>query len=187
MTAESIARELHGRRSGAGWVCRCPAHEDRSPSLSIREVDGKVLVHCFTGCPQENVIEALRSRGLWPERERREWTPAERQEWGRRRRAAERLADEAACWLRIRLGELESEKRAAFEADDLERLGPAAHELYSLQSGGAAGVIAAYRAALASDPIGTAAMVRIGREVGAACERIARLVVQGPQARGEAA
>ena len=29
------------------------------------EEDGKTLVHCFAGCSQENVISALRERGLW--------------------------------------------------------------------------------------------------------------------------
>jgi 5S rRNA maturation endonuclease (ribonuclease M5) len=43
----------------------CPAHEDRNPSLSIREIDGKVLLHCHAGCSQRDVIEALKGRGLW--------------------------------------------------------------------------------------------------------------------------
>ncbi len=28
MTAETIARALGGRRTGGGWVARCPAHDD---------------------------------------------------------------------------------------------------------------------------------------------------------------
>ncbi len=53
-------------RSGEGWTARCPAHDDRTPSLSIRHADdGKVLVHCHAGCNQERVIAALRGRGLW--------------------------------------------------------------------------------------------------------------------------
>ena len=46
-------------------MARCPVHDDRDPSLSIAERDGKVLVHCFAGCPQEDVIAALRARGSW--------------------------------------------------------------------------------------------------------------------------
>jgi putative DNA primase/helicase len=47
MSAERIARELGGHKSGAGWMARCPAHEDRVPSLSISDApDGKILVHC---------------------------------------------------------------------------------------------------------------------------------------------
>jgi putative DNA primase/helicase len=44
----------------------CPAHEDRTPSLSIRDAEnGKVLVRCHGGCDQERVIAALRARDLW--------------------------------------------------------------------------------------------------------------------------
>ena len=60
MTAEQIAERLHARRSGAGWLARCPAHEDRSPSLSIGEGrDGKILLHCFGGCTSEAVCASL--------------------------------------------------------------------------------------------------------------------------------
>ena len=69
MTAESLAKALGGRKVGGGWMARCPAHDDRKPSLSICEIaDGKVLVHCHARCAQEQVIDALRSRGLWPEK-----------------------------------------------------------------------------------------------------------------------
>ncbi|HLK60727.1 MAG TPA: hypothetical protein VKU00_29460, partial [Chthonomonadaceae bacterium] len=45
----------------------CPAHDDEHPSLSVAEgVDGKVLVKCHAGCRQEDVVEALQQRGLWP-------------------------------------------------------------------------------------------------------------------------
>jgi putative DNA primase/helicase len=72
MSAASIANHLHGKKSGSGWIARCPAHDDRNPSLSLREADGKILVHCHAGCEQRAVVAALKSRGLWPERERRE-------------------------------------------------------------------------------------------------------------------
>jgi putative DNA primase/helicase len=68
MTAETIAKALGGRKAGGGWMARCPVHDDREPSLSIRDADdGKVLVRCHAGCGQERVIAALRSRGLWEE------------------------------------------------------------------------------------------------------------------------
>jgi putative DNA primase/helicase len=41
------------------WVARCPAHPDRNPSLSVALKDGRVLVHCFAGCPPEAVLEAV--------------------------------------------------------------------------------------------------------------------------------
>lgn len=67
MTAETIAKTLGGRKTGGGWMARCPAHDDCKPSLSICDTDdGKVLVCCHAGCDQEQVIAKLRSRGLWP-------------------------------------------------------------------------------------------------------------------------
>ena len=66
MTAEIIAKALGGRSVGARWMARCPAHEDRKPSLSISSGrDGKVLVRCHAGCDQRDVIAILRERGLW--------------------------------------------------------------------------------------------------------------------------
>ena len=75
MNAETIAKALGGRKAGGGWMARCPAHDDRKPSLSIRDADdGKVLVRCHAGCDQERVIAALRSRGLWSENASRRFT-----------------------------------------------------------------------------------------------------------------
>ena len=66
MNAEFVARVLVGRRVGVGWIARCPAHDDRKPSLSICDSnDGKLLVRCHASCEQEQVIAALRTRGLW--------------------------------------------------------------------------------------------------------------------------
>src|SRR5271157_4064115 len=100
MTAESIVRAQHGRRTGRGWMAFCPAHEERTPSLSITEREGKVLVHCHAGCSQAEVITALRARGLWPERERRISTPRERADWARQQRTLERDLPTARCWRR---------------------------------------------------------------------------------------
>src|SRR5579871_929710 len=67
MIAAAIAEALpKGRKSGAGYVACCPAHEDANPSLSIRDADHQqILVHCHAGCDQRAVIEALKARGLW--------------------------------------------------------------------------------------------------------------------------
>lgn len=48
------------RRSASGWMARCPAHQDRHPSLSIKVgQDGRILLHCFSGCAPEAVVAAL--------------------------------------------------------------------------------------------------------------------------------
>jgi hypothetical protein len=65
LDAKAIAAALGGFRCGVGFLARCPSHDDREPSLSLRDLSGKVLVHCFGGCPQEEVLEALQARRLW--------------------------------------------------------------------------------------------------------------------------
>jgi hypothetical protein len=68
MTAEAVAKALGGRKAGTVWMARCPAHDDRAPSLAIADAkDGKVLVRCHAGCDQRDVIAALRARGAWPD------------------------------------------------------------------------------------------------------------------------
>lgn len=62
---DRLVEGLNARRCGSGYMARCPAHDDRTPSLSITERDGKVLVKCFGGCAQSDVISALRELGLW--------------------------------------------------------------------------------------------------------------------------
>ena len=47
-------------RGRDSWTARCPAHDDRGPSLSIKETaDGTTLVHCFAGCDVESVLGAV--------------------------------------------------------------------------------------------------------------------------------
>jgi hypothetical protein len=65
MNAADIATALKGRRSGAGWTCLCPAHNDHDPSLSVIDRDDKVLVKCRSGCSQDAVIDALERLRLW--------------------------------------------------------------------------------------------------------------------------
>lgn len=46
-------------RNGS-WTACCPAHNDKGPSLAIREADdGRVLIHCFAGCETLSVVQAL--------------------------------------------------------------------------------------------------------------------------------
>ena len=65
MKAESMARALSGKKVGKGWMACCPAHDDKHPSLSIRDSGDKVLVFCHAGCTQRDVITALREQGIW--------------------------------------------------------------------------------------------------------------------------
>jgi hypothetical protein len=61
MTIEAILARLQGvRRSGHSWKALCPAHADRNASLSVREKNGKILLHCFAGCTKDTVLAALK-------------------------------------------------------------------------------------------------------------------------------
>lgn len=62
MDIETILYRLDKpRRTGRGsYVACCPAHADKAPSLSLRELDdGRVLMHCFGGCSVHEVVAAL--------------------------------------------------------------------------------------------------------------------------------
>lgn len=71
---DDLLRRMDGvRRTGPGrWIARCPAHEDRTPSLSIKLTDdGRILIHDFAGCPVEDVLAAvgLEIKDLFPPRD----------------------------------------------------------------------------------------------------------------------
>ena len=98
MTADTIARALQLRRVGQVWRGPCPLHG--GASFTVTERDGRVLLYCWSGCPQDDLLGELRRRGLWPERERKEFSAAERREYGRKLRSAEREAEALLEWAR---------------------------------------------------------------------------------------
>lgn len=55
----SLVRLLAGTWSGDTAMCRCPAHADRTPSLSIRQGDRGILVTCHAGCDSRDVLREL--------------------------------------------------------------------------------------------------------------------------------
>lgn len=65
MTADTPAGRILSklgrvRKSGKGWSARCPAHEDKEPSLSVSVgEDGRVLLHCHAGCTVDSILAAL--------------------------------------------------------------------------------------------------------------------------------
>ena len=87
-TESPISKLLHrldqSRETGRGqYLARCPAHDDGSPSLSVRESsDGTVLMHCFAGCPASDVLAAvgMELAELFPDYGRREARPKRRGE-----------------------------------------------------------------------------------------------------------
>jgi hypothetical protein len=73
MSAARLINSLSGvkQTGNSRWLAKCPAHDDGSPSLSIRELeDGRVLIHDFGGCGTHDVLGALglSLSDLFPER-----------------------------------------------------------------------------------------------------------------------
>ena len=72
MNIDTLLTRLESVRSTTKnqWKAKCPAHVDKNPSLSVREVeDGRILIHCFAGCGVHNILASvnLEMRDLQPE------------------------------------------------------------------------------------------------------------------------
>ena len=63
-TARQICESSGGRWSGIKGMARCPAHDDRSPSLGVTLGRKAILFHCFAGCDQKSVLAALTREGI---------------------------------------------------------------------------------------------------------------------------
>lgn len=62
--ARTIVESLQGTWSRGKGMCCCPAHDDRTPSLSVTLGRKAILFHCFAGCSNEEVIAALDRQGV---------------------------------------------------------------------------------------------------------------------------
>ncbi|MEI4471503.1 DUF7146 domain-containing protein [Frigidibacter sp. MR17.24] len=63
--AKTLTAALGGKWYRRYGLARCPAHGDRSPSLTLADAaNGKLLLHCKTGCDFREVLDALRGLGL---------------------------------------------------------------------------------------------------------------------------
>jgi len=83
------------------WTACCPAHADKGPSLSVREMDdGRTLVHCFAGCGVEEVLAALGMTidGLFPERAISDRRPRERKPYSMRDLVVALRHELTICW-----------------------------------------------------------------------------------------
>jgi putative DNA primase/helicase len=62
--ARAITKTLGGMWCGTYGLVRCPAHEDRKPSLSIRDGEQELIVNCFAGCDWRDVKAKLQRQSL---------------------------------------------------------------------------------------------------------------------------
>jgi hypothetical protein len=78
------------KKRGEQYTARCPAHHDKTPSLSVKEGrDGRVLMFCHAGCTLDEIVRALglRLSDLFPVDDRR----------GRRGGEGDMSAPDATC------------------------------------------------------------------------------------------
>ena len=60
MQAENLVVYLgQVKKTHSGWMACCPAHDDSSPSLSIKQANDRILMHCFAGCSVGSITAAL--------------------------------------------------------------------------------------------------------------------------------
>jgi len=59
------------------WLACCPAHGDKHPSLGIKQVDDKIIIHCFAGCHYADVLSAigLDANDLFPDTLTNQYAP----------------------------------------------------------------------------------------------------------------
>ena len=63
-TARTICESRGGKWVGTKGMARCPAHEDRTPSLGVTLGRKAILLHCFADCDQASVLAALAREGI---------------------------------------------------------------------------------------------------------------------------
>ena len=63
-TARKLCESRGGKWSGTKGMARCPAHDDRTPSLGVTLGRKAILLHCFAGCDQDSVLAALAREGI---------------------------------------------------------------------------------------------------------------------------
>lgn len=73
---ETVLGRLEGvkRAADRAWMAKCPGHDDRQASLSVKEADdGRVLLNCHAGCDTSSVVEniELSMSDLFPDRDSR--------------------------------------------------------------------------------------------------------------------
>lgn len=60
-TLAKILQQLDrvSQQKDGSWIARCPAHDDREPSLHVSLNGEKILLHCFAGCSVDSICRAL--------------------------------------------------------------------------------------------------------------------------------
>ena len=56
-----VSRLFKAKKTGSdSWVACCPIHDDKNPSMTVREAEnGKILIHCFAGCEINDILASI--------------------------------------------------------------------------------------------------------------------------------
>jgi hypothetical protein len=114
------------RGRNGSWTAQCPAHEDKSPSLSVRETeDGRVLVHCFGGCAVHDVVGAvgMDMNDLFPpDDKKRDWKDSIKPSMRSSFYASDLLRIASFECLVVMIAAYDMSKGKKLSSDDMERL-----------------------------------------------------------------
>ena len=111
------------QRGKGQWLACCPAHEDRSPSLAIKEnSDGRILVKCFAGCGATDVVHAvgLTLADLFPEGGKESFDPFAFAR-AQKKREVEAKAEKDHEKLVIEMADAKRQRGEKLSQKDLER------------------------------------------------------------------
>lgn len=118
---ELVCSKLEGlRRKGNKAMALCPAHDDKSHSLSIlyREADDRVLLHCFAqDCSAESILKAvgLAWRDIYPQ-DGSPYTPRESKHTREQVKSAEWLLELVPVWAKEGVAFTDKDKADIYEA-----------------------------------------------------------------------
>lgn len=91
MEIDEIVALLGAKQSGGQWQAKCPAHDDRTASLSLGVKDGRLMIHCHAGCSFEDVMAAV---GMDPKVSRRYYKATKQVDYQRNREKIQELWSE---------------------------------------------------------------------------------------------
>lgn len=97
------------------FICRCPAHNDKSPSMAVKLQPGdKTLIHCFAGCEPSAIMETLglSYKDLFPE------SDYDKNQW-RQKKQSEFLKDQFIHdYVIVKLAEAWKKRNKTFSDND---------------------------------------------------------------------
>lgn len=52
-------KQTSSKQGHRRWMALCPSHADKGASLSIRETNDRILIHCFAQCGAAQILDSL--------------------------------------------------------------------------------------------------------------------------------